>query len=280
MAEQVRRQGAWWHRRDDGVWLRWDESRSRWEEQAGEPPPPASGDSAPPAAPAVSIPYEPIGGISRALMALLLVALIIDSVAVLSDIGEVRLLTRLQEGGSVSAAEADSSDMRQAAIGLIQTVVFLVTIVVWLIWFRRAYRNLVPFRAGELRFKPGWAVGGWFVPILSLWRPVQITNDIWRASNPSVRPEDGSAWQRDRSSLLIGLWWTAWILANMGGRAIFSSLDAQTIEEIRRTAITFLISDSVNVILDILALLLVRAIAARQQQKADTLGLTLQPVTA
>lgn len=40
MSKSFERDGTWWHRRDDGVWLRWNSSADLWEEaQAGPPPP-------------------------------------------------------------------------------------------------------------------------------------------------------------------------------------------------------------------------------------------------
>jgi hypothetical protein len=54
----------------------------------------------------------------------------------------------------------------------INSVLFFGTFV-W--WFQRAYRNLV-----KREIHPAWAYVGWFVPIVSLWKPKQIANRIWR----------------------------------------------------------------------------------------------------
>jgi hypothetical protein len=31
----------------------------------------------------------------------------------------------------------------------------------------------------ELHHSPGWMIGGWFGPILNLWRPLQWVRDLW-----------------------------------------------------------------------------------------------------
>lgn len=41
MGQSIQRNGAWWHQRPDGVWLKWSEEIARWEPQAGAPPPPS-----------------------------------------------------------------------------------------------------------------------------------------------------------------------------------------------------------------------------------------------
>jgi hypothetical protein len=40
------------------------------------------------------------------------------------------------------------------------------TTVVWIVWFRHAYRNLPRLAGVELRLGAGWAIGSWLVPIL------------------------------------------------------------------------------------------------------------------
>ena len=41
MAEPIQRAGTWWSRRDDGSWLRWNESSQSWEVSSGPPPAPS-----------------------------------------------------------------------------------------------------------------------------------------------------------------------------------------------------------------------------------------------
>ena len=71
-------------------------------------------------------------------------------------------------------------------VGLVQAAWFLVTAGLWLAWFRRAYLNLPALGARRLRYRPWWAVGSWLLPVFSLFRPKQVLNDIWRASDPDL----------------------------------------------------------------------------------------------
>jgi hypothetical protein len=82
------------------------------------------------------------------------------------------------------------------------SLVGLPTIVVgvlFLIWFHRA--ATIAARLGRpARHSPGWAVGGWFIPIGNLFLPYQSARDLFRPFE-----------QRRRR--LVGRWWAAYLLA-------------------------------------------------------------------
>jgi hypothetical protein len=103
-------------------------------------------------------------------------------------------------------------------VGAVQAAWFLVTAALWLAWFRRAYLNLPALGARRLRFRPWWAVGAWLLPVFSLFRPKQILNDIWRASDPegSGEPHDGPAGSGSAHSRAMGSGEPRWG-APMGG---------------------------------------------------------------
>ena len=79
-------------------------------------------------------------------------------------------------------------------------------------WFYAAYGNLPLLSAGSPRFKRGWAIGAWFVPILNLFRPKQIANDIWRGSDPQLSPGASPDWSGGSLPGLYALWWGGWIV--------------------------------------------------------------------
>ena len=88
----------------------------------------------------------------------------------------------------------------QHRIGIAQFVLYLAAALVWTRLIGGAYRGL---DAGSRRFRPDAAVSAWFVPVLNLWRPKEIVNDIWRAGG--TEPSD-----------LLTAWWllflaTGWL---------------------------------------------------------------------
>ena len=129
--------------------------------------------------------YRPLATLARVVIVLLVVYFVLTAVGVVSDWLQLELINRLVEDpAAVTPAELDASDARQGVIAILQVLIYLATGVMFIIWFRRAYRNLEAWDTEGLRFEAGWTVGGWLVPFLNLVRPKQIMNDLWRATGP------------------------------------------------------------------------------------------------
>ena len=94
-------------------------------------------------------------------------------------------------GRPVSLDEAVASDHRVEAIGGWTLIALLVTAVLWCIWQHRAHSNLRAFSRIGLAYTPGWAVGWWFIPFASLWKPLGAMSELWKASEPT---DDPNAW--------------------------------------------------------------------------------------
>lgn len=88
----------------------------------------------------------------------------------------------------------------------------LFSIVAFLVWFYNIYDNL------GRRFKvtdstKGWAIGAWFVPILNLFKPYNMMDEVNSKTNLILKvrkietAEEKSSW--------IGLWWATLIVAGV-----------------------------------------------------------------
>jgi hypothetical protein len=180
----------------------------------------------------------------------LAVVVVVDLVAVVADAAEYRML-----GREYTIAEGEANDERQIVIGAIQFFALVAAAIFFIRWFKRAYENIQLAGRGG-RFSPRWAIWGWFVPILFLWRPKQIANDLWRANSPSLSTPVPP---------LLTLWWAAYLISNYAGQiAGRLAWGSETVEELRRTSATYIFADSIDVIGALLAILVVRAITARQ----------------
>jgi hypothetical protein len=88
--------------------------------------------------------------------------------------------------------------------------VSLALLIPYLLWVYQANTNIHGFST-IVRFTRGWAVGCNFVPALNLYAPCQVMQEIWKVSrNPR-------AWHQDRPSILVGIWWTLWLLLVCAG---------------------------------------------------------------
>ena len=90
-----------------------------------------------------------------------------------------------------------------------QTMLLLIAAGVFITWFFQAYKNLRRLGVQNMRWGNGWAVGAWFVPILGLWRPKQIANDIWRGSERGTEVHAG--WKQVPVPGFVHWWWGLFI---------------------------------------------------------------------
>jgi Domain of unknown function (DUF4328) len=184
--------------------------------------------------------WKPLERLGNVLRIVFYVWIVFQAGALLSDTLELRMLSHPL---SITFEEGTANDDRQRSIAIIQIIFLLVTAIIFLTWFRRAYRNLPALGAHKLRTKKGWAVGSWFVPLLNLVRPKQIADDIWRASHPYAPRTFDWTWHEIPVDPLVHIWWGAWIAGAFVGQ-LAANLPAQTIGEIRRFSWLHLLSDA------------------------------------
>ena len=216
-----------------------------------------------PAAPAVPPRFEPLAGRAAAATAVFGLLLVLDVIAVGSSLLEVQLLDRLAAGENVPDAQLESNDTRQGVIGIAQFGLFVACAVTFIRWLHRAYKNVDAISPPHRRYDTGWAIGSWFVPILNLFRPVQIVTDVWKSGQPPYA----------RVPFWLGLWWAGWLVSNVLGRIAFGSLDADaTLPELRQDSINYAISDGFDIPVLLLAILVIRVTTKRQESRAEAVA--------
>lgn len=157
--------------------------------------------------------------IAKAVNIFLIITIIFGVIAIISSYLEINLLTRIEESAYYSEDEIQFNDYREAIIGLFQIIIIFITGILFIIWFYRSHCNLKALGNRYLKYGSGWAIGGFFVPILNLFRPYQVMKEIWMKSNPNVNFDvlPGSKWKESNSSTLVGWWWFLFILGNILG---------------------------------------------------------------
>lgn len=114
----------------------------------------------------------------------------------------------------------------ESLVGLVASLTALllvVTSVSVLMWIHRANYNARQLGATGMKFTPGWAVGWYFIPIASIWKPYQAMKEICQASfNPR------QWWDEERPALLPA-WWALWLLAT-GAEGVSWSVSTEAAE--------------------------------------------------
>ena len=138
---------------------------------------------------------------------MLWISVAVAALTLVSDLAQLNLA----KSSSVTAEAAESNDTRQLIIGVLQLITFIVTGVTFLMWIYRANLNARGFGATDMEFTPGWSVGYYFIPFINWFRPYQAMKEIWKVS---TNPSD---WKNQPSSVLLGWWWTLWLVSSLFG---------------------------------------------------------------
>ncbi len=228
---------------------------------------PAPGSLRPPSHVASFTPIPTVGavrGLGTALIGLL--GLYALSVMARGAIAGVALL----ELGSVdstadTASIGDYGDLKfvtSAAEGF-ETLLAAALSVVWVIWFRRTRSNAEAFAPGRIRHSFGMAAGSWFIPVVCLYMPKQISNDIWTAT--TGRLKGAERW-------LLSIWWWWWnlyILVCAKDWFVGSWYDKGKADDAWNTVIDSIGACFSGVVCVALAILVVKRLTSHQQARFE-----------
>lgn len=142
-----------------------------------------------PACPSI-LPLAALGGV--------IAALLVDVSALTLDLIRLR---RLRNGATEANVGLDISSTLSGLANLLVPLAMLVAAVTFILWFADAYRRLAS--TGPTGHGPEWAIIGWLIPGINLFRPPQIMAEL-----ASIRPRSST----DRRGLILAIgWWLLWI---------------------------------------------------------------------
>lgn len=177
--------------------------------------PPPDTAAPPPATPPGYAAYTPTRwgeGLSRVQslstwISILLVITVIGSVA------SIPLALRVSDAAEDYLAGGISDDEFRDEInsnmfgGAIVSAVGIALVVLSIVWLYRIVRNHRAF-GRQLRWGPGWAIGGWFLPPFVLYIiPLLVLRESWQASDPES-PAGSTTWkQNSADDARLWGWW-------------------------------------------------------------------------
>ncbi len=186
---------------------------------------------------------------------------VLNIFAVVSGLMEYELLERIRMDEFVTEEQANANDLRQAIIGLLQSVAYIMSIIFFLNWFRRAYGNLHRLGIDYLNYKQSMAVWSFFIPFINLYRPYKIMKEIWIETQEQIEklaPE----FHINKSTLLVGIWWTLFLISNYVGQFAFRSIFREdTLQDLINSTMAYMVSDFIDIPAALVTLLLILRIS-------------------
>lgn len=190
--------------------------------------------------------------------------MILDVISFFSSYMQLNLLYEIKNGEYVTDAVVNSNDAREGIIGILQFVLLIVSGVIFIMWFRRAYYNLGKRVSTE--HTDGWAAGSWFVPILSLFRPFQMMKELWLKTTKLINAKSPDKVEKNEIGLL-GIWWALWIITSFVGNYVTrTAFKAETVENFISSTISDMVLSVLGIPLAILAVLIIRKYALKEER--------------
>ncbi|MFJ2259569.1 protein kinase [Streptomyces sp. NPDC087844] len=179
-------------------------------------------------------------------------------------LGETYLRLDAQDGAAAPDAIQDYGMLTLAtdALDLLESAVGLALLVMWPLWFQRMRNNADAFAPVRLRFAPSMAAGAWFIPLVNLFMPKQMTNDIWTAT--AGRARGAGRW-------LMHTWWWCWIVYVLAyANSFFSDwYGTETASGAMADIIDTQIAACAGVLSAVVAVFFVRRLTSMQQTRIE-----------
>lgn len=123
-------------------------------------------------------------------------------------------LTTFRDRQASALDWSEAHDLHLMAIGLFN-LGFLATAILMIIWSFKASQAADRLQPHRRTWSPGWAIGGWFIPIASFIIPKLVLNEVERiATAPRSGARVVSDWRTQSTSPIGWLWWIAFVAAS------------------------------------------------------------------
>jgi hypothetical protein len=161
------------------------------------------------------------------------------------------------------------ADLISGSLGIVAALVLLAAAAVFIVWLWRVRWNAEMFCRGEHRFTRGWVLGSWICPVVNLWYPKQVVDDIVAASDPRTSPQTPSL--RDiPGTRLVWAWWLTWVAGLVSGNVVQRGILVAATEpgQLRTNVVLSTVSALFTTGAAVLAVILIERIDELQTKRA------------
>lgn len=152
----------------------------------------------------------------------------------------------------------------QAAVTLsaMNVLTFLGCVIVFCIWTYRAMKNLHEMGSPEVDMSPGWAVGSYFVPIISYLVPFIGFQEIWRGTHKATGDGIGP-------NAAVGLWWATWVIGLIASSISSAVMPNDPLVPLFSSALIGAIASNLLLCLSTVLLIQITRVVTRKQDMVD-----------
>jgi len=159
-------------------------------------------------------------GLGKAISILAVISSIMGLLSLIAFANRASLINDIKNGTYVSWADIDNADTFVGVSTIFEILIGIPLAIILIIWAWRAAGNLEAW-GKRGRWSRGWAIGGWFCPIMFFFVPYQVISDAWKnALNFSSGQQRNNLW-------LAGfvVWWIGYALNVIGSMIGTDTID-------------------------------------------------------
>ena len=158
---------------------------------------------------------------------------------------------------------SDKNDIRVGIISLLYSILLFLSIILIGRWLYVSAKNNHLYEVKNLKFKPGWAIGWYFIPFANLIMPYRSMKETYKAS---FKRDD---WESISVPYDIPIWWITWlitnILFNVSSRIYFSAINNLSYENLKFVLYIDISGDIFLIVNAIFLIRIVRVISFNQR---------------
>ncbi|WP_346138412.1 DUF4328 domain-containing protein [Streptomyces coeruleofuscus] len=183
-------------------------------------------------------------GLLAAASAALAIIALSDLFAVFAGARIYLLIDEEQGFAAAPQQRLDAAYSLYETAGDLQGNVYLPCAALFVAWFFRTRRNTGLLAPDRFRKGPGWAIGGWLIPLANFWLPYRIAVDMWGAATPL--PAGGEPY---RTSIWpVNLWWGLLVSSTLfDWYAASRYQSAEALTEIRAAVMQYMAADALHI---------------------------------
>lgn len=194
---------------------------------------------------------------AKTAITLIWIVLVVEIISLISGYFQYNLMQTALQGGFISDETASANDTREQLIGLVYLIVYIFSSITFIQWFSRAVYNLQQ-KAPHLSFSAGHAVISWFIPVINLFRPYDIMNELYVKTKELVI-EKGGHMKINLNTSKLSWWWSLWLINIFLMQFILRYFSkAETIDEFTEATITGMIGNIIGILLALITIKIIR----------------------
>lgn len=218
------------------------------------------------------VPQRKVGGVGLAATVLVGAVVVLTFVSTWTTWNGYGLVQDYAAGvPGITEADLDGADDTISTVALWFVVVFVAAGIVFIAWLWQARLNAERLRPAQHRRARGWVIGSWICPVVNLWFPFMVVDDVYRASRPGVS-HDIRDLRVVPGSPVLGLWWTLWLGGLILDRIAVSTWNnAVSVDSLRTAAVVETVQAVVTAGAAVALILVIRRISAWQDNRMNAL---------